>query len=107
MRVVARAVSGTCERVRERGIMFDTAQVGFGQNEVHSLMLLVTFLGAAVLCDLQDRRVPNVLVALMLVAGVVTQALTAPSIGSGLLAAFGGAGLPGASALPGNTPLWH
>ena len=73
--------------------MIDTAQAGVGPNEVRSLLLLATFLGAAVLTDLQSRRVPNVLVALMLAAGIATQALTAPSIGTGLLAGFGGAGV--------------
>jgi len=73
--------------------MIDTAQVGAGPNEVRSLMLLAMFLGAAVLADLQSRRIPNVLVGLMLAAGISTQALTAPSIGTGLLAGFGGAGV--------------
>lgn len=71
--------------------MIDTAQIGVGPNEVRSLMLLATFLGVAVLTDLQSRRVPNVLVALMLAAGIATQALTAPGIGTGLLAGLGGA----------------
>lgn len=73
--------------------MLDTAQIGVGPNEVYSLTLLGTFLGAAVLTDLQSRHVPNVLVVLMFAAGIAVQALTAPSIGSGLSVALGGAGV--------------
>lgn len=73
--------------------MVDTAQAGVGPNEVYSLTILATFLGAAVLTDLLSQRVPNVLVALMLTVGVAMQALTAPSFGVGLLAGVGGAGV--------------
>jgi len=42
---------------------------------------------------LLSRRVPNILVLLMLVCGVVVQIATAPTIGEALLASFAGAGV--------------
>lgn len=73
--------------------MVNTAQVSVGPNEVYLLTILVTFLGAAVLSDLHSRRIPNLLVALMLAAGIALQALTAPSIGAALWLGLGGAGV--------------
>ncbi len=60
---------------------------------VYTVMLLFPFLGAAVISDLLTRRVPNVLVGLMLFTGLVFQLVTASSLGSGLLMGFGGAGV--------------
>jgi len=68
-----------------------SAHAIFGSAEVYTVMLLLPFLGAAIFSDLLARRVPNVLVALMFVAGLVVQLATASTMGSGLLASFGGA----------------
>jgi len=70
-----------------------SAQATFGADGVYTAMLLLPFLGAAVISDLLSRRIPNVLVVLMFVAGLVLQLATASSVGSGLLAGFGGAGV--------------
>ena len=69
------------------------AQAGVGPNEMLSLTILVTFLAAAVLCDLHSRCIPNVLVSLMLAVGLGTQAFTAPGFGIGLLAGLCGGGV--------------
>lgn len=73
--------------------MVDTAQVGFSLDGVHTLMLLLPFLGAAVISDLSSRRVPNVLVALMFAAGIAAQVTAASTVGDGLRAGLGGAGV--------------
>jgi len=92
---IALGISAQCRGRYEllRGVMDYSAQVTFGADGVYTAMLLLPFLGAAVFSDLLARRVPNILVALMLVVGVIVQLATASSMGSGLLASLGGAGV--------------
>lgn len=54
-------------------------------------LVLVPFLGAAVITDMLRRSVPNVLVGLMFVFGIVVQFSFASSAGGAILASFGGA----------------
>ncbi|NNC65696.1 MAG: hypothetical protein HKN84_12990 [Gammaproteobacteria bacterium] len=77
--------------VERRQILF--TQFTFGSDGANTAMLLLPFLGAAVFSDLLTRRVPNALVALMLLTGLIFQLATASSLASGLLMSFGGAGV--------------
>jgi prepilin peptidase CpaA len=44
--------------------------------QVSVVLLLLPFLGAAVITDIADRRIPNVMVAAMLAVGLLVQAAT-------------------------------
>ena len=71
--------------------MFELAEIGVGANRMMAVSVLLPFLGAAVLTDISNRRVPNILVALMFASGIVFHVLVADSISAALLAGFGGA----------------
>jgi len=54
-------------------------------------LLLAPFLVAAILTDVSSRRIPNVLIALMLLSGLLAQVTATLDVGETLLAGFGGA----------------
>lgn len=73
--------------------MAEIGQTAFASDGIYTATLLLPFLGAAVASDLLSRRVPNILVLLMLAFGVALHLATAPSAGSALTASLGGAGV--------------
>jgi len=73
--------------------MFEPFELNAQLSATKLVVLLLPFLVAAVITDLSSRRIPNVLIALMLLSGFLAQISATASAGESLLAWLGGAGV--------------
>jgi len=71
--------------------MLDTAELDTTLVGIRTATLMLPFLGAAVASDILHRRIPNILVALMLACGLAVHLASLDDAGSALLASGSGA----------------